>query len=302
MHSLSGSHYIDRLTRNLARLIRVNRVVLSARTRHQAVEIVETPEFGRMLFIDNRVQLSEADEYIYHEMLVHPAMLSHPEPRSVLIIGGGDGGALREVVKHGTVRRVVLVELDGEVIEICRKHLGSVSAGAFDDPRVEVVVGDGREYVASSPEKFDVIILDLVDPYGQASRLYTYEFYLECKRLLGGGGVIVTHAQSPYLLGRYFASIFRTMASAFRYARAYGSWIPSFGLYWMFVVASDAVDPAEVDEEEVEKRFRERGLSTRHYWPKMHRAMFTLPKDVYEALQRSDVEISTDENPVSVDI
>lgn len=297
-----GMLYHERLTRGLSRLIQINRVIFSGNTKYQRVEIVETPDFGKVLLIDGKVQLSTRDEYIYHESLVHPPMFSHPNPQDVLIVGGGDGGALEEVLKHRTVRRAVLVDLDPDIIELSKRHLEEVHKGAFFDKRTKIVIGDGRKFVEETNDKFDVVILDLTDPSGPSAKLYTKEFYHAVKGILNAGGVVVTHSESPYLYQREFLTIYKTLSSVFEIVRPYGAWIPSFGLYWMFIMASDEIDPVNVNEDVIRRRFEERGVNTEYYSPELHRSLFTLPRDIRRALERTDVPISTDENPIRMEV
>lgn len=168
------------------------RVVYSGRSRLQRIDIVDTVGFGRMLFLDGIAQSAEVDEFIYHETLVHPALFSHPRPRSVLVVGGAEGATIREVLRHPAVERVVMVDIDGELVDVCRTHLPSWHRGSFEDPRVELVIGDGRRYVAESREGFDAVILDLSDPEegSPAQLLFTREFYALVRNRLNPGGTV----------------------------------------------------------------------------------------------------------------
>ncbi len=297
-----GLVYHERTSEGISRLIEVSKVLFSRKTKYQKIDVVETPELGKALFIDGKIQLSALDEHIYHECLIHPALFSHPNPKTILIVGGGDGAALEEVLKHKTVEKAILVDIDEEIIEIAKKYLSDINRNSFEDPRVKVVVMDGREFITQCKEKFDIIILDLVDPYKEVSRLYTKEFYQICREKLNENGILVTHSQSPYLLQKYFVTIHRTLASVFRFVKSYGAWIPSFGLYWMFTIASDFVDPTKIEEEEIKKRLKERDVETKYYHPKLHKALFILPKDVEDALEKLEVEISTDKNPLELKV
>lgn len=290
--------YHEAIRRGLSRLIGVKRVVYSGQTSFQRVDIVDTEVFGRMLFLDGISQLSTFDEYIYHESLIHPALLAHPEPRRVLIIGGGDGGALEEVLKHRIVREVVMVDIDEELIELTRRYLWEVNRGAFDDERVSLIYMDGREYIDGCSETYDAVILDLTDPLGSSRRLYTLEAYRGIRELIGDDGVMMTHAESPYIYQREFLTIHRTLSGVYRHIRPYGAWIPSLGPYWMFITASNTLDPKMVDPEVLARRLRERGVKTEYYTAELHGALFTMPRDLQEALSRGDIEPSTDERPL----
>ncbi|MHA1594513.1 MAG: polyamine aminopropyltransferase [Candidatus Baldrarchaeia archaeon] len=299
---IGGMLYHERLTRSLSRLVQINRVIFSGTTKYQRVEIVESPDFGKMLLIDGKVQLSTFDEYIYHESLVHPSLFSHPRPEKVLIIGGGDGGALEEVLKHNVVKEVVLVDLDKEIIEISKKYLKEVHKDAFNDERVSIFIEDGRRFVERTNDKFDVVILDLTDPSGQSARLYTVEFYKLIKSRLNSNGIVTTHSESPYVYQREFVAIYKTLSEVFSIVRPYGAWIPSFGLYWMFIIASDHIDPRSISKDLIKKRFEERGVYTEYYSPELHEALFVLPKDILMALKRTDVPVSTDEKPIEIPV
>ena len=180
------------LTPNLAQYIAVRERVFSGKTRFQEVEVLDTIDFGRCLILDGKTQSSEADEFVYHEALVHPAMVAHPNPESVFIAGGGEGATLREVLAHNSVKSAVMVDLDGEVVEICRRFLPNHHRGAFDDPRVQLHFADARQYLENTEDTYDVIIVDLPDPQeaGPASFLYTQSFYSLLRRRLNPEGVV----------------------------------------------------------------------------------------------------------------
>ena len=299
-HDERGIYYVEELSKDTSRIIRLSKIYASFKSKYHKIDFVETIDFGPMLFIDHKAQLSKYDEYIYHESLIHPTLFSHPNPEKILIIGGGDGGALREVLKHSCVKHVTLVDLDKEIIDASQKYMPYIHQGALEDSRVTIVIDDGRKYLSETNDDFDIIIIDLTDPYGGASKLFTLEFYRKCKEKLRHNGLLVTHAESPYLLQSLFVRIFKTLAFVFKYARAYGSWIPSFGLYWMYTIASDYIDPARVTQRAITKRFKERGVETRYYHAKLHKALFILPKDLYRAIRASGIKLSTDEDPVSI--
>ncbi len=232
----------------------------------QKVEIYETESMGKMLVIDGKIQLTELDEPIYHEMLVHVPMLSHKNPRKVLVIGGGDGGALREVLKHD-VKKAVLVDIDRNVIELCRKFVG-IDRGAFEDERVEVVVMDGKEFLRNG-ERFDIIIVDSTDPVGVSDTLFDREFFALAKERCD---VISLQSQSPVVQKEYFRALLKN-SSPFERRRVYLSCIPSYPLaLWSFILGG------EYDFTNLEKRFEKIKGKTVHYNPEVHRAAFALPE------------------------
>jgi spermidine synthase len=249
------------------------------------VEFIDTCLFGRMVVLDDKIQSTEKDEFIYHEALVHPAMITHPEPRSVLIIGGGEGATLREVLRHDTVSRVTMVDIDEEFVSLCRKHLKKWHKGSFHDKRVELVFGDASEYLKERRAQFDVIITDVSDPVdkGPAMPIYMKKFYLMAKKALLPDGLFVTHANAiSCISGKNIASrIFRTVGGVFPQANLYYEYIPSYGTLWSFVIGSLKYSPEAVSVDAAEKRIRRRNLRDLLYYdPEVHRRLFRLSKCV----------------------
>jgi len=216
------------------------RVVASGRTGFQTFEIFENRLWGRMLILDGRLQSAEADEFIYHEALVQPAMLVHPDPRRVLVLGGGEGATLREVLRHPGVTRAVMVDIDAELVGLCKERLPSFHAGAFDDPRTELVFADGRSWLAAQPDgALDVIIMDLPEPLagGPALLLFTREMYELARSKLAPGGVVAVQSGSAGLQGRLMADIHATLGVVFPRVAAYTAFVPSFMDLYGFQVA-----------------------------------------------------------------
>ncbi len=180
-----------------AQRLRIERVLYHERTEHQDLILFENGAWGRVLALDGVVQTTTGDEFAYHEMLAHPPIVAHGRARSVLIVGGGDGGTAREALKHGGVERVVMAELDPAVIAFCQEHLPSLSDGCFNDPRLEVVYGDAADYVRRDGERFDVIMVDSTDPIGPGASLFTTAFYADCRRRLNEGGILVSQCGVP---------------------------------------------------------------------------------------------------------
>lgn len=242
----------------------VTRAILEAETEEQEVRILETAEYGKILVLDGHLQSAEEDEAIYHEALVQPAMLLHPAPRSVLIVGGGEGATAREALKHPTVGRVVMVDLDRKLVEICREHLPEWHRGALDDPRLDLVIADGIDYVAACAERFDVVVLDLVDAFedGPSEALFAEAFFREVKRLLAPGGVLAVQAMELNPNGvEDHAVVRRNLAPVFAHVMSYATMVPSFWSEWGFLLATDAVDPAAFAPAEADARIAARGLA-----------------------------------------
>lgn len=217
--------------------------LVSTDTPYQRAELVETEAFGRVLLLDGATQVSEKWEYRYHEPMVHPAMLAHPDPRRVLVIGGGDGGILREVLKHRTVQHVDFAELDEAVVQFSRNQLAYINAGAFDDTRVHCVFGDGRDFVqaaasslgSSTQPGYDVVIMDMTDPEGPARFLYTKEFFAEVQKTMRGGlGIFVMHGESPAARQAAFACIGKTLKAVFPVVSTATTFVPMYGTLWSF--------------------------------------------------------------------
>jgi spermidine synthase len=265
-------------------LFAIDRTVAKRTTGMQDVEIVETPGYGTMLILDGLIQSSEDDEHAYHEALVHPGLLAHAGPRDVLIIGGGEGATLREVLRHRSVERAVMVDIDGELIELCKEHLDDWHRGSFDDPRAELIIGDGRAFVRDTDRTFDAVIIDITDflDHGPATRLYTREFYeLVSGRLNPGGVVIVQALETSICDPEEHAMLVRTLGEVFPQVRSYLAFIPSFLYSWGFLTASDSVDPARLSEGEVDARIAERlDSELRSYDGITHRGYMSLPKDL----------------------
>ncbi|MCP5150318.1 MAG: polyamine aminopropyltransferase [Ectothiorhodospiraceae bacterium] len=258
----------------------VSATVHRARSPHQSITVVETERFGRALLLDDVIQTTERDEHIYHEMLVHVPMLAHGAARRVLIVGGGDGGALREVLRH-PVERATMVEIDAAVVAACRAHMPGLSAGAFDDPRTELHIADAVDHVARTAERYDVMIVDSTDPLpeGPGSVLFTEAFYRDCARLLSDGGILVAQHGMPFVDADTVRRAHARLASAFADATCYLVPVPTYcgGAMALGWGACDAAQRA-VPEDVLETRYRAAGITTRYWTPEVHRAAFALPR------------------------
>ena len=261
-----------------ALMIRVRRKIFEKRGI-QHIQIFETVDFGKMLVLDGKVQLTEKDEAFYHEMLVHPAMLMHENPSKVLVIGGGDGGAVREVLKHDP-DEVVMVEIDRDVIEACRKFVG-IDRGALEDKRVSIINEDGVEFVRNTDEHFDVIVVDGTDPNPVSQSLVSREFYSHCGRI---SDYFVTQSQSPFVQREYFEAILRN--AQFENRRIYIGFVPTYPLgLWSYLIGSNK-RRIELDVERIRDRFEERRIETVYYTPEVHVASFSLPKWLEDVVRR----------------
>ena len=296
------SWFSDYISPDLTMLHSIKERIYSGRSKFQSVDIINTGSFGICLVLDGKIQSSEADEFVYHEALVHPAMLTHPRPESIFIAGGGEGATLREVLAHKTVKRAVMVDIDEEVVKLCRRFLPSWHQNAFEDPRAELHFVDARKYLEESSDKFDVIIIDLVDPLeqGPARLLYTREFYQIVEQKLGRDGIMSVQAEpAEWRNLDNFTAIANTLRNVFPIARPYQVHVPSFLGLWGFVSASQSLDPAELTAEEIDTRISIRiSKNLKSYDGLTHRAMFTIPKHIRQQLAASK-RIITDKEPIS---
>jgi spermidine synthase len=252
-------------------------------TPYQRLEVFDTHQFGKLFRLDGRLMTSEGEEFFYHEAITHPALLSHPNPQSVLVIGGGDGGSSEEMFKHPSVKRIVMAELDEDVIRIAREHLGEIHKGALDDPRLEIKIGDGFEFVKHCTEKFDLVVLDLTDPDTPAFHLYSEEFFRMCQKLLNPGGIMTMHFGSPVYQPGTVKKNATNLRKVFKHVNPLTLFIPLYGSLWCLGVASDSVNPRAVATETIAQRMRERRLSgLRFYNAELHSALFALPTFVRE--------------------
>ena len=273
---------VESLYDDSALALRETRLLYDSETEHQRLRVFENTRYGRVLTLDGVVQLTEADEFIYHEMLAHVPVLAHGAARRVLIIGGGDGGMAREVLRHAAVEHVTMVEIDAGVVAFAREYLPGLSAGAFDDPRLNLVIADGAAFVRDSDQTFDVVIADSTDPIGPAEVLFTDTFYGHVRQRLAEGGIFVTQNGVPFQQAEELRNTMRAFRTLFRDATCYLATVPT---YWggpmAFGWGTDS--PARGTELAVlEQRFVASGIAPRYYTPEVHKAAFALPGYVAE--------------------
>jgi len=277
--------YTERLYRDWQTRYGVRKELLNQRTRFQHIRILQTGRCGRMLVLDDITQTCELDEFIYHEMLVHPLMIAHGRCKRVLIIGGGDGGALREVLRH-PVEQAVLVEIDRSVIEACRRYLPTLSADAFDDPRVEMIIADGAKFVRECERTFDALIIDSPDPIGPARALFGTRFYRNVHRLLAPRGFAVRQAGAVILQTRELADAVHRMKRVFEQVRVHLAPVPTYvGGFFSFVTGARPSGLFHVSRKIVAQRIRHLRLSTRYYNADVHHACSALPNYVKETVK-----------------
>jgi spermidine synthase len=264
----------------------IDEVLFEARTEHQHLVIFRNARYGRVMALDGVVQTTERDEFVYHEMMAHVPLLAHGRAKRVLIVGGGDGGMLREVTRHRSVEHVTQVEIDAAVIEMSRRHLPAHSAGAYDDPRVRIVIDDGVDFVNRTGERYDVIISDSTDPIGPGESLFTDTFYGGCRRILAPGGVIATQNGVPFMQPEEAVSTRRLLAPLFADAGFYCAAVPTYvGGVMAFAWATDDRALRATAVAELRRRYQASGIATRYYTPEVHAAAFALPAWLAQALE-----------------
>ncbi|MBU6145893.1 MAG: polyamine aminopropyltransferase [Paenibacillaceae bacterium] len=270
----------ERQTPTHAISMRSTATLESMQTPYQHLAVVDTEQWGRMLVLDGMVMTTERDEFVYHEMMVHPALSTHPHPRDVLVVGGGDGGVIREVLRHRSVQRAVLVEIDAEVLRVSQKHLPSIAC-ALDDARVHVICGDGYAHIAEHRDAYDVILVDSTEPVGPAVSLFTKGFYQGIFEALRDDGLFVAQSDNPWFKADLIRTVTRDVAAIFPIMQLYTAHIPTYpsGL-WTFTMGSKVHDPRAVDARHIAVQ------GTKYYAPSLHHAAFALPKFVADLVAR----------------
>lgn len=270
-------------TPNVKLSIRVDKQVYSAVSEYQRIDVFDSPEFGRFLVLDGYMMLTEKDEFIYHEMITHIPMAVHPCVRDVLVIGGGDGGVVRELAKYDDIRHIDLVDIDSQVTEVCRKYFPFTSC-SLDDPRVTLHFEDGLRFVRTCKDKYDLIIVDSTDPFGPGEGLFTREFYGNCYKALHDDGIMVNQHESPFYAedARACQRAHKRIVESFPVSRVYQAHIPTYPSgHWLFGFASKKYHPLkDLDE----KKWNARGIKCRYYTTTLHKGAFYIPAYVEELL------------------
>ncbi|MEH6629990.1 MAG: polyamine aminopropyltransferase [Halopseudomonas aestusnigri] len=257
---------------------RVNKVLFDNQTEHQNLVIYENEIYGRVMALDGVTQITERDEFIYHEMLAHLPIFAHGSVKKVLIVGGGDGGMLEEVLKHTNIEKVTMVELDRTVIELSKKHLPMVCGDAFEDPRLDLVIKDGCLFMKECREQYDLIIVDSTDPIGPGEVLFTDNFYTDCKSCLSDNGILVTQNGVPFQQADELKSTMTFFKPIFAETTCYMATIPTYvGGPMAFGWGTNRVGLKDTSLEELQDRFEVSGIVTKYYTPEVHKAAFALP-------------------------
>jgi spermidine synthase len=273
---MAGLWFTEKQTENFGITMKVKRTLHTEKTKYQYLEMVETEEWGNMLLLDGMVMTTQRDEFVYHEMVAHVPLFTHPNPENVLVVGGGDGGVIREVLKHPNVKKATLVDIDGKVIEYSKKYLPEIAAGLEDD-RVEVKVDDGFMHIAQSENEYDVIMVDSTEPVGPAVHLFTKGFYAGISKALKEDGLFVAQTDNPWFKADLIRKVQKDVKEIFPITRLYLANIPTYpsGL-WSFTIGSKKYDPLTVPDEQF------LDIETKYYTKEIHKAAFVLPKFVQD--------------------
>ncbi len=264
--------YTEKQTPNMSFSCKITKTLHAEKTEYQDLAVIDTLQYGKMLVLDGMVMTTELDEFVYHEMISHVALNTHPNPERVLVVGGGDGGAIREIIKHPTVKEAVLGEIDRRVVEVSQEYLPSI-AGALTDSRVTLDISDGVEHVRRNKGKYDVILIDSTEPIGPAVGLFSREFYQDVYEALTPDGIMVAQSESPFVNQDVIQMIHRNLTGVFPIKYLYLASIPTYpsGL-WSFTIASKKWDPLQVDPAKI------KAVNTKYYTPEVHFGAFKLPK------------------------
>jgi|Deesub1362B_J571_1020462.scaffolds.fasta_scaffold00015_63 spermidine synthase len=300
MKDVGGGFYIESFFQKHLFHYKIKKWILRKNTEYQLVDICDLEFFGKTVFLDEKIQSAQVDEFIYHESLVHPAMLLNDNPEDIYIIGGGEGATLREVLKHG-VKRCVMCDIDKEFVEICREYLPEWHRGNFEDKRAELIYEDARKNLEKRSDKFDVIISDLTEPIegGPSALLFTVEFYEILKKRLKEGGILAVQAGStvPYY-NVFFASLYKTLREVFSFTAPYEVFIPSFNMSWGFFIASDKNFFKEIDCQMFEIKIKEKEIFEKLSFltPPYLEKIFIIPKNLKKDLEEKG-RILKDDKP-----
>lgn len=270
----------ENLHPHYAQSLKVDRVLYDSETEHQRLKVIENGTFGRILTLDDVVQTTEGDNFVYHEMLTHVPILAHGAAKHVLIIGGGDGGMAREALRHTSVEKVTMVEIDAGVVDFSKEYLPMLSNGAFEDPRLNLVINDGALFMRETTDKFDVIIVDSTDPIGPGEVLFTDTFYGHAKRAMKEGGIIVTQNGVPFMQGDELTNTLRAFQALFADATCYTATVPTYAGGPMAFGWGTNGTARDVSVETLQERFAAAGFDTNYYTPSVHKAAFALPRYV----------------------
>ncbi len=299
---ISPHWHIEFFAPDEAHMRGITKIYASEKTPYQQVEVIQSSHYGKCLILDGHMQSAQQDEFIYHENLVHPAMVSSPNPKKVLIIGGGEGATLYEVLRHKTVEKAWMIDIDQRVVELCMEHMEEWHRGAFQDKRTVLLFEDGRKFLEKTDEKFDVIIVDIPEPVeeGPAYLLYTEEFYkIVSKKLNPDGMVALQSGCSAEKELTCLAAIHHTLKRVFPLVYSWAANVPSFDIPWSFTMASKSIDPKNIKREQADRILKERNVGKLKYYDgETHEGIFFVPKYIRDGFVRIK-QIIKDDKPLT---
>ena len=273
----SNTHlFVESLHADVYQSLTIDELLYEGKSEYQNIKIFHNKFFGKVLALDDIIQTTEKDEFVYHEMLSHLPIFTHTSPKSILVIGGGDGGIIEEVLKHNTIDEVVLVEIDEMVVELSQKYLKSICNNAFYDTRLELIIGDGAEYIANTDKKFDIVIVDSPDPVGSAEVLFTKEFYESVKSVLKDEGIMARQTGSSFYQIDELRKNYQLTSNIYPETKLFLAGIPTY-IGGLFSFLIDSKSKLSLDINEITKRFKESNIDTLYYTPEMHLSAFSIP-------------------------
>lgn len=276
---LTASDYQESLHQGWGQYFQIEEKIFEEKTDLQHLVLFHSPIWGRVLALDGAIQTTEKDEFVYHEMLSHVPILAHGDVKSVLVVGGGDGGIIREVLRHQNIEKVTLVEIDPSVIAFSKDYLPMISKGSFEDPRLKVVIEDGLKFVKQTSEKYDIILCDSTDPVGPASVLFTSEFYGDCKNILNLDGIFACQSGVPFLQKEEFKRTYNNLSHYFQDVGFYLAVVPTYvGGHMALGWATDNQKARDISIEELMQRMQKIEGEMKYYTPAIHQASFILPQ------------------------
>ncbi len=278
---MGASWFTEKVTPHDSHSHQFKSILLRAKTPFQNAILADTYSFGRCLILDEEIQSARLDEFIYHECLVHPAMALHSKPRDILILGGGEGATVREILRHPSVRRVTMVDIDGDVVAFCRKYLPEWHQGALEHRKLRLIIADAGKYIAQTHDQFDIIFSDLPTPHrgSPVGKLYALEFYRRVRSRLKRDGLFVVQSGSGSLLQiQFHAALKRLVKKLFKVVRPYYAFVPSFDEPWSFLIASQKADPWSVTASRINRRLGTISNKLRFYDGETHEGLFRIPK------------------------
>lgn len=276
---INDGQWVSEKWENVETLYRVKAVLYEEKTGFQHMMVVDSHQYGKMLLLDGIVQTTEKDEFIYHEMMVHVPMLSHPDPQKVLIIGGGDGGVLREVLRHPSVKKAVMVEIDPKVVDFSKKYFPTISDGAFSDRRTELVFEDGAAFVENTNETYDLVIVDSPDPVGPAKVLFAEKFYKDVAGLMNDNAIMVRQTGSLHMQAEEQRRAHAVLKRIFVHHAFYVYTVPTYvGGLFSSIFCSNGIDPKQTSHDMLREKMQGISLDTKYYNPGIHVGAFSLPE------------------------